>query len=119
MRHLRLVNATPDRERIRILNDQCRTALGVYGTRVVQTAGVGNLSAATQSAIREAIETFDAFTPANDPYGEHDFGRVVVHGIRVFWKIDYYDHTLTQHSADAADPTQTTRVLTIMLAEEY
>ena len=40
-------------------------------------------------------------------------------GQRIFWKIDYYDRSLSQGSEDPADPKQTVRVLTIMLADEY
>ena len=37
----------------------------------------------------------------------------------IFFKIDYYDRTLTHHSPDPADPAVTERVITIMLADEY
>jgi hypothetical protein len=40
-------------------------------------------------------------------------------GNRIFFKIDYYDETLTVHSPDPSDPKVTKRVITIMQAEEY
>ena len=40
-------------------------------------------------------------------------------GETIFFKIDYYDRTLTCHSPDPADPAVTERVITIMLADEY
>lgn len=70
------------------------------------------------SAMRN-VATFTDFNRANDPYGEHDFGRFELAGRRFFWKIDYYDQTLAFGSDDPSDAEQTTRVLTIMLAEEY
>jgi len=69
-------------------------------------------------AIR-AVQAFAAFTPDNDPYGEHDFGAFDLAGQRLFWKIDYYDRDLRSGSENPADPGVTTRVLTIMLASEY
>ncbi len=103
---------------IAALNDLCRKAMGVAG-RVYQTTGISALPPEDQSAIREKVETFDAFTPDNDPHGEHDFGAFEHNGQRIFWKIDYYDCTTTKGSEDPSDPKQTVRVLTIMLASEY
>lgn len=104
--------------RIRELNDLCRTAMGVGG-KVYMTQGVAALPAADRSAIREKVERFDDFTPDNDPYGEHDFGSFEQAGEKIFWKIDYYDRALGMGSDDPADASKTTRVLTIMLADEY
>ena len=105
-------------KRIAALNDLCRTAMGIAG-RLVQTPGISALPQREQSAIREKVELFDAFTPDNDPHEEHDFGSFEHAGERIFWKIDYYDPTLTCGSEDPSDPRQTVRVLTIMLAAEY
>jgi len=103
---------------IAALNDLCRRAMGIAG-RLVQTAGICSLSPRDQSAIREKVEIFNAFTPDNDPHHERDFGAFDHNGERIFWKIDYYDTTLTKGSEDPSDPKQTVRVLTIMLASEY
>jgi hypothetical protein len=100
------------------LNDLCRTAMGVAG-RLFQTAGICALPLADQSAVREKVETFDAFTPDNDPHGERDFGGFEHNGERIFWKIDYYAPDMEHGSENPADPRQTVRVLTIMLASEY
>ena len=61
----------------------------------------------------------DDFCHANDPYEEHDFGSFEAEGEKIFFKIDYFDRTLTHHSPDPADPSVTERVITIMLADEY
>jgi hypothetical protein len=104
--------------RIAELNDLCRTALGVAGC-VVQTEGISALPYEDQSAIREKIEKFDDFSQDNDPHGERDFGAFEHDGHRIFWKIDYYDRSLSHGSEDPSDPGQTERVLTIMLVSEY
>ena len=104
-------------EKIASLNDAFRTSF--VGGRVVVTAGVAALNAQTRADVMRAVRTFTAFTPANDPHGEHDFGFVSVDEHELFWKIDYYDPSLSRHSDDAADPSVTARVLTIMLTEEY
>ena len=106
-------------KRIRELNDLARTAMGV-ASLAVQTAGIRALPLERQSLIRERVELFNDFTPANDPYGEHDFGSFSLEdGTRIHWKIDYYNRDLTAGSEHPENPEETRRVLTIMLAEEY
>ena len=104
--------------RIAELNDLCRKAVGVAG-KLVQTEGICALSPEAQSAIREKVERFDAFTDDNNPYGERDFGSFHHDDQLIFFKIDYYDPTLSWGSEDPSDPKKTVRVLTIMLADEY
>lgn len=60
-----------------------------------------------------------AYLAHNDPHGEHDFGSVEFLGRKFFWKLDYYDAAMEFGSDDPADLAKTTRVLTVMLAEEY
>ena len=102
---------------IRDLNDWFRCTL--EGGTVLLTAGIVALGEDMQGRIIEAVRTFDDFTPDNDPHGEHDFGSLEVDGEQIFFKLDYYDPTRAMHSEDAADPSVTERVLTIMLASEY
>jgi len=104
-------------ERIRALNDQLRTS--GQGGDIVATRGIAALELPTKAAVFAAVQSFDRFTPDNDPYGEHDFGLIEVAGEQVMFKIDYYDCALAGHSPDASDPAVTKRVLTIMLASEY
>jgi hypothetical protein len=104
-------------ERIRALNDRLRT-IG-QGGEIVVTRGVAALGPDTVARVFAAVQVFTAFTPDNDPYGEHDFGALEVAGQSVMFKIDYYNRAMAGHSPDAADPNVTTRVLTIMLADEY
>jgi hypothetical protein len=85
----------------------------------VITAGVEAMPAEQRKSLLAKVRTFDAFTEDNDPHCEHDFGAIDEAGVRYFWKVDYYDREMTMHSGDAADPAVTTRVLTVMLAEEY
>ena len=104
-------------EAIRDLNDKFRRSL--TGGTLLLTAGIVALGAEAQARIIAAVQAFDAFTPDNDPYGEHDFGSVEVDGEKVFFKFDYFDLNRAMHSDDPADPSKTERVLTIMLSREY
>ena len=67
------LGTSSEARKIAALNDLCRKATGVAG-RLVQTGGICALPFQDQSVIREKVETFNAFTPDNDPHGEHDFG---------------------------------------------
>jgi hypothetical protein len=109
---------TSDRiAQIRALNDNLRSTF--RGGRILLTPGVTALSATFVSTALLAIQRFDAFEADNDPYAEHDFGSVEVLSQTVFWKIDYYDETLSGGAEDPADATRCARVLTVMLADEY
>lgn len=87
--------------------------------KVLLTSGIQSLPDTTQPRIVEAVQSFDAFTPDNDPHGEHDFGAVTFDRHKVSWKIDYYDQTLQDGSDEPDNPSIKKRVLTLMLAEEY
>ena len=104
-------------ERIRVLNDAFRRTF--VGGVVLITAGVEAMPFDQRRSLLEKVRGFDAFTEDNDPHGEHDFGAIDEGGVRCFWKIDYYDRATEMGSPDPADPDVTTRVLTLMLAEEY
>jgi hypothetical protein len=107
---------------IAALNDKCRQAWGVYpNSHVTMTSGVNGLPDAVRSKVFEAVQTFSDFNEDNDPHGEHDFGAIDLPevGEKVFWKFSYYDLSLKWGSEHPEDPTQTVRVLTIMLASEY
>jgi hypothetical protein len=105
------------RDRIRALNDAFRRSF--VGGKVVVTAGFECLPAKQRGSILAKVQTFDQFNEDNDPHGEHDFGLIEDGDVRCFWKIDYYDPEMELMSPDPADPSVTTRVLTVMLADEY
>ena len=109
--------ATTRTARIAMLHDSLRRTFS--GGRVMIFAGVSTLPESVRSAVLAAVQGFDAFGPDNDPRNEHDYGAVAVDDLRCFRKIDAYDRDLRGHSPDPADPAVTTRILTIMLAEEY
>lgn len=104
-------------ERIRELNDAFRRTF--RGGRVTMTTSVDALPACVKAQAILRVADFDDFTNDNDPHGEHDFGSFELVGRKFFWKIDYYDERCESGSEDPADPNKTTRVLTVMLAEDY
>jgi hypothetical protein len=113
-RRLVVVNNT---QRIRELNDDLRQHL--LGSFAVMTPGVAALGQQAVQRIVQTISVFEDFCHANDPHEEHDFGSFEAEGRTIFFKIDYYDKSMTCHSPDPSDPSVTERVITIMLDEEY
>lgn len=103
--------------RIRELNNSFRKTF--TGGRVMMTHLVKELPDETRDRLVKAVQAFNAFNRGNDPHGEYDFGIVEIDGSKFFFKIDYYDLAMNQHSVDAANAEATMRVLTIMHADEY
>ena len=104
-------------DRIRVLNDNFRSTF--VGGQIVMTQGVDALPIDTKARVILAVQSFSNFTKDNDPHGEHDFGNFNVEGETYFFKVDYYALGMEAGSEDPADPKVTTRVLTIMRADEY
>jgi hypothetical protein len=112
-----MLDTTNRTERIRELNDTFRTTF--HGGRVMLTAGFNALPETLKAQVIERVKTFSEFDAANDPHDEHDFVSFELEGLRFFAKIDYYDRDIRFGAEDPSDPDQTTRIMTIMLADEY
>ena len=110
-------NVETTTQSIALLNDQARTTL--TNCKLIITKGIDLLGNEAVGCILNLVRRFDDFSNRNDPFGEHDFGAVEYECNTVFWKFDYYDLDLMNHSPDPNDPNVTRRILTIMLGEEY
>ena len=98
--------------KIAALNDEHRRSMqGCTVTKGIVAMG----SAANEVFV--GVRDYTDFNEDNDPYGEHDFGSFTVGGVKIFWKIDYYDEAL-KGWCDPLSP-DCHRVLTIMRADEY
>lgn len=111
------VFATPRAERIAQLNDILRKT--GQGGRIMVTRGVQAVDGYRSAELVAELVKYNDFDADNDPHGERDLGSCDLWGAELLWKIDYYDNELVYASPDPADPSVTTRVLTVMLAEEY
>lgn len=104
--------------RIRELNDLFRTSLGtntLAGNNVISlTPAVADLGETAGAALMLAVAGFDKWAEGNDPYNEHDFGKILHDGETYFWKIDYYAPGLAAGAEDPADPART-----VMHSDEY
>jgi Protein of unknown function (DUF3768) len=94
-----------EKDRILIWNDHLRKSH--RGGKVLLTRGIAALDARLQATIMKAVADFDAFTPDNDPHGEHDCAILSVKGHRIIFKIDYFDPSMTYASKYPADPEKT------------
>ena len=97
------------------MNDAQRRAL----IGVMCTVSVDALPPAERAELLLRLQAYDDWKPGNDPYGEHDFGALVVEGRKYFFKVDYFNLELTGHSLDPANPAVTRRVIMLMRADEY
>ena len=87
--------------------------MGCFGRGDGQLAGADAVDEILVVARRLGIEAFGQVA-------EHfAVGRFELAGRAFIWKIEYYDKSMTFGAEDPADPEQTMRVLTIMLAEDY
>ncbi len=97
--------------KVALLNDQFRRS----GQGVTLTCDVAEI--ADLSGLMKKVRSFKEFNKNNDPWNEHDFGRLNWKGERVFWKIDYFNKTLDEWE-DPLSP-DCKRLMTVMLAEDY
>ena len=104
----------PDNKKIALLNDMFRKTF--KGGKVLFTSSVDALPAMVKAAALRNVAEFEEFTADNDPHGEHDFGSFDLCSRKFFWKIDLYEEPDVK---DANGEPVVTRVLTLMLAEEY
>lgn len=102
---------------IQKLNDALR--IHRIGGTIVITPGIAGLGPSAVNQIMAAITNFDGFNEDNDPYAEHDCAVMTVNGVKVIWKINYFDLSRTYHSPNPADLNVTSRVMTVMRADEY
>lgn len=111
-------------EQIARLNDRCRQGFDrtarmvVTRTCLARLVGDGDAvrEVAVQAQLMAAVRRH-LFGPDDGP--ERDFGAFDLLGERILFKIDYYDLALEFGSENPADPSVTTRVMTIMLREDY
>lgn len=105
------------------INDEFRkkatTGLIRPQDRFVVTPSIIALEDEHRVELVKLVSEYSDFSEDNDPYGEHDFGVIRFNGEKYYWKIDYYDKTMTYLSDDPTDESKTNRVLTLMHSSEY
>ena len=98
-----------------ILNDKARQNLNNYSL----SQAVQGLNEESLQQLLEQVKTFNEFSEDNDPWDEHDYGRIEFEGNTYLWKIDYYNKNMTGHSPNSADDSVTRRIICVMRSDEY
>ncbi|WP_350335248.1 DUF3768 domain-containing protein [Coralliovum pocilloporae] len=103
--------------KIGAMNDAFRRSL--KGGRVETTAGIDALNTYTQMCAFQLVRDAKSLSGHTDPFDERDFGAFAIGAHRLIWKIEYLDTDTGGKSTDPSNPNITTRVLKLMLADEY
>src|SRR5260370_41423017 len=103
--------------RIRELN--CAFRKTSASGKMVMSANVAALPEMVRASALIKVAEFTDFTLEDDPHGEHDFLSFEHCNRTFFWKCDCHNKEMDGGSEDPADPEKTTRVGTLMLAEDY
>ena len=107
-------------KKIAELNDNLRKNLFTPGqNQVFISHAVNSLPYLERARLLDKVQNFNNFNKSNDPYFEHDCAFIEHRGINYLFKIDYFNRDMDAGSENPADETITTRVLTIMRADEY
>ena len=106
-------------EKIRALNDKFRANPYNGLGRFVVTRTVHDMGPEFVAKAVKAVKAFNNFNQGNDPYSEHDFFAFKVDDEDLYFRIDYYDHTLKYGSPDPSNPQVTTRIGTLMMQSDY
>lgn len=68
---------------------------------------VGELADEEIRELLGLVKDFKSFAEENDPWSEHDFGKVEYKGDAYYWKFDYYAENIEDHRVNGI------RILTI------
>ncbi len=104
------------------LNDKFRQTFDNKLGKVIITQVVGCLNTNQLQKLLQAVKQFSDFNKENDPWKEHDMGKIELFDEKFFFKIDYFDRQKYQQGIGSEEPynvDKTFRVMTIMLASEY
>lgn len=107
----------PKTVRIRELNEALRKER--KGGKIFFAGSLSQADLILKAGVYAAVAAAEVPADGDDPYGEADFGKVVVDGDKYLWKIDYYDKAMEYGSEDPSNPDITERVLSIFRAEDY